>query len=223
MMNHLIGHNARAAVASWLAVSLLLMTSGCSLGMLFPASIDAELKEDTPLQRPAPDIHRIAVALPSLLEATLLLPDPSRGKLDRVALDVAERLEDSERFKIVPTDQFQTALAAQGPEPDSLRVSLTEPDPWTAILTAARQVGAEAILMFEGRWESPLSLGDITFGRPEFRRQVGMTLVDVRTGQTIWHQKATAVISEGIAVPQESAMRRAVASALTKNFLKTVK
>jgi hypothetical protein len=196
---------------------------GCSFGMFFPSSIDVELTEDTPLRGPATEIRRIAVALPSAVEATLSLSDPSRGKLDRVALDIAERLEESGQFKIVLADEFRSALAAQRPEADSLRVSLTEPDPWAGILKAARQVGAEAVLTFEGHWESPLTLGDIRFGRPEFKRHVAMMLVDAATGQTIWFQKATAEVSEGIALPQEPSIRRAVARVLTRDFLRTIK
>jgi hypothetical protein len=221
--NQVVRQHARTAAASGFIACLLLASSGCSLGMLFPTSIGAELREETPLRVPAPQVRTIAIALPSMLEQILLLPDPSRGKLDKVALDIAERLEDSERFKIVSTDQFQTALAAQRPEPDSLRVSLTEPDSRTAILKAAQQVGADAVLLFEGRWESPLSLGNIQFGRPEFKRQVTMTLVATASSAPIWHQQATAIVNEGIATPQEPAIRRAVASSLAKNFLQTIK
>lgn len=223
MMNQDRHRTGIAATSRLIAGGLLLAVSGCSFGMLFPASIDVELKEEAPLHGPVPEIRKLAVVLPSMLEEILLLPDPSRGRLDKMALDIAGRLEDNGRYTIVATDQFRTALAAQRPEPDSLRVSLMESDPNTAILNAARQAGADAILMFEGRWESPLSLGDITFGRPEFRRQVVMTLVDTGAGRTLWRQQTTAIITEGIAPPQEPAIRRAVASALTRNFLQSIK
>ena len=217
-------HAVAAAVFSWM-LALLLASTGCSLGMFFPTSIDAELDEKTPLRGPVSDIRTIAIALPSMLEANVALPDSSRGKLDKVALDIGEQLEDSKRFAIVSRDQFQAALADQRREPDSLLVStaLTEADQMSAILKAARQVRADAVLMFDGKWETPLSLGDIKFGRPEFKRQVTMTLVAAGSGQTIWHQEATVVINESIATPQEPAMRRAVASRLTKDFLSTLK
>jgi O6-methylguanine-DNA--protein-cysteine methyltransferase len=205
-----------------LLAGLALAQSGC-LGAFFPTSIDVELKEETPLKAPVPEIRRIAVVLPSVVEALLNVPDPSRGKLDRVALDIAGRLEESERVKIVSADQFRAALADLRPEADSLKVALTDADPWGKVYQAARRTGAEAVLVFEGQWESPLTLGDTGFGRSEFKRQVGMALVDAGTGHTIWYQKAAAEITEGMVIPQEPPIRRAVASALTTNLLRSIK
>ncbi len=203
---------------------ILLTAGGCFMGMYFPTSMDIELAVKAPLRGAAADIQTMAIVLPSSLEEQFGLPDASRGKLDQVGLAMGERLQKSGRFAIVSQTQYQAALAAQrrtarsqpgGPISDRERTE--------AILNAARLVKADGVLLFDGSWESAANLGTVSFGRPEYRRLLTLTLLDARSGQTIWYQEATAVIHEGIAVPQEPAVREAVAADITDNFLQTLR
>jgi hypothetical protein len=206
------------------ASALLVMTGGCFVGMFFPTSIDTEFANPTPLRGPVADVRTVAVVLPSALESVLGAPDSSRGKLDMVGLDLAERLQDSGRFSVVPPDRYRTALAA-GTQSSAYRVgaSMTEADRSSAILKAARTVNADGVILLQGQWEMVQSIGSVSFGRPEYRRQMSLTLIGTKSGETLWSQEATAVIHEGIAMPQEPDVREALVSSLAKHFLKTTK
>jgi len=203
---------------------LLLVTGGCFLGMYFPTSIETELAVKAPLRGSATNVQAIVVVLPSSLEQTFGFPDASRGKLDRVGLDVGEHVQKSGRFTVVSQAQYQPALAAQRQGPN-VRSGGIVPDAErkAAILTAARLVNADAVLLLEGAWESAANLGNVAFGRPEYTRQLVLTLVATASGQTIWYQEATAVIHEGIAIPQEPAVRETVVADVAENFLRTVR
>lgn len=202
---------------------ILLTAGGCFLGMYFPTSMDIELAIKAPRRGAATDTRTIAIVLPSSLEEQFSLPDASRGKLDQVGLAMGERLQKSGRFTIVSHTQYHATLATQrrmarpqagGPMSDRERME--------AILNAARLVKADGVLLLDGSWESAANLGTVSFGRPEYRRLLTLTLIEIHSGQTIWYQEATAVIHEGIAVLQEPAARDAIVADVTDNFLQTV-
>lgn len=203
---------------------ILLTVGGCFLGMYFPTSMDIELAVKAPLRGSAVDIRTVAIVLPSSLEEQFSLPDASRGKLDQVGLAMGERLQKSGRFTIVSQTQYQAALATQRRTARSQPSSpMSDRERTEAILNAARLIKADGVLLFEGSWESAANLGTVSFGRPEYRRLLTLTLLEAQSGQTIWYQEATAVIHEGIAVPQESAVREALVANVADNFLQTLR
>nr|MBI3612320.1 hypothetical protein [Nitrospirota bacterium] len=214
------------ARAIWLfgLVGILLTAGGCFLGMYFPTSMEIEMAVKAPLRGSAADIRTMAIVLPSSLEEQFSRPDASRGKLDQVGVAIGERLQQSGRFTIVSQPQYQAALATQRrlarPQAGS---PMSDRERAEAILNAARLVKADGVLLFEGSWESAANLGTVSFGRPEYRRLLTLTLLETHSGQTIWYQEATAVIHEGIAVPQEPAVREAVAADVADNFLQTLR
>ncbi|TAJ10338.1 MAG: hypothetical protein EPO61_02570 [Nitrospirae bacterium] len=203
---------------------VLLTAGGCFMGMYFPTSMDIELAVKTPLRGPATDTRTIAIVLPSSLEEQFSLPDASRGKLDQVGLAMGERLQQSGRFTIVSQTQYQAALSAQRRmAPSQAGSPMSDRDRTESILNAARLVKADGVLLFDGSWESAANLGTVSFGRPEYRRLLTLTLLEAHSGQTIWYQEATVVIHEGIAVPQEPAIREALVADVTDNFLRTLR
>jgi hypothetical protein len=219
-----LARTLRRAIRFFGLGGLLLTAGGCFLGMCFPTSIDTELAVTAPLRGSATDIRTIAIVLPASLEEQFGLPDASRGKLDLVGLDMGERLQKSGRFTVVSHTQYHAALAAQRRTARSQPGSeLPDRERTEAILNAARLVKADGVLLFDGSWESAANLGAVSFGRPEYRRLVTLTLIETRSGQTIWYQEATAVIHEGIAVPQEPAVREALVADVTDNFLRTLR
>lgn len=216
---------ALTCLVRWCTFSgLLLSTGGCFLGMYFPTSIDTELAVDAPLRGSAEHIQTIAIVLPSSLEEQFSLPDASRGKLDRIGLDMGERLHKSGRLTVVSQPQYQAALAAQR-RMLSVRPSqaMSDRERTEAILNAARLVKADGVLLLDGTWESAVNLGTVSFGRPEYRRLLTLALIEVPSGQTIWYQEAAAVIHEGMAVPQEPAVREAVVADVAENLLRTLR
>lgn len=203
---------------------LLLSTGGCFLGMYFPTSIDTELAVDSPLRGSAANIRTIAIVPPSSLEEQFSLPDASRGKLDRIGWDMAERLHKSGRLTVVSPTQYHTALAAQRRLLAARSGhTLSDRERTDAILNAARLVKADGVLLLEGTWESAINLGTGWFSRPEYRRYVTLALIEVSSGQTIWYQEATAVIHEGMAIPQEPAVRKTVAADVADHLLRTLR
>ncbi|MBM4133338.1 MAG: hypothetical protein FJ245_06160 [Nitrospira sp.] len=203
---------------------ILLTVGGCFLGMYLPTSIDTDLAVQAPLRGSATDIRTIGIVLPSSLEEQFGLPDASRGKLDRVGLDMGERLQKSGRFTVVSHTQYQAALKTQRRLAGSQAgIPMSDRERTEAILNAARLVKADGVLLVEGSWESAANLGTVSFGRPEYRRSLTLTLLEAHSGQTIWYQEATAIIHEGIAVPQEPAVREALVADVADNFLQTLR
>ena len=203
---------------------IVLTVGGCFLGMYFPTSIDTELAVKAPRRGSATDIRTIAIILPSSLEEQFGLPDASRGKLDRVGVDMGERLQKSGRFTVVSHMQYQAALTTQRRLARSQAgIPMSDRERTEAILNAARLVKADGVLLFEGSWESAANLGTVSFGRPEYLRLLTLTLLEAHSGQTIWYQEATAIIHEGIAVPQEPAVREALVAEVADNFLQTLR
>jgi O6-methylguanine-DNA--protein-cysteine methyltransferase len=203
---------------------LLLTIGGCFMGMYFPTSIDTELAVKAPLRGSAAQIQTIAIALPSNLEEHFNLADASRGKLDRVGLDLGERLHKSGRLTIVSPTQYQAALADQRRAAYGQRGrAISDRERTEAIVNAAKSVKADGVLLLDGSWESANNLGTVSFGRPEFRRLLTLSLIAVPSGETVWYQEATAVIREGLAVPQEPAVREAIAADVADNLLQTLR
>ena len=202
--------------------SLPLVLSGCFLGFFFPNSVSVELAEQSPLRESASGIHKLAIASPSALETYVGLPDSSRGKLDKVGMEIRERLQQSGRFTVVTPDQYRTALAASTAA--AVRITNYHPDPlWKDyVLHGARAVNADGVLLFHGKWESGVSLGEASFGRKKYKRQLGVSLLATGSGKVVWYQEATAVIREGIALPQEEDIREPLVHYLVLNFLQTI-
>ena len=150
------------------------------------------------------------------------LTDSSRGKLDKVGMELRERLQQSGRFTVVTPDQYRTALATS----TAAAVCITNyhPDPlWKDhVLHGARAVNADGVLLLHGKWESGVSLGEGSFGRKEYKRQLGMSLLATGSGKLVWYQEATAIIREGIALPQEEDIRKPLVHYLVLNFLQTI-
>lgn len=213
---------ARVVLLCGLA-GLLSTSSGCLFCMFLPTTIDTELSTKTPLRGPAKEIHTIAVVPPSRLEALFVLPDPSRGKLDKVGIELSEHLQQSGKFAVASPTLYDAALTEQRRAID-VRITGTPPaaERNAAILKAARGVQADAVLLLDGKWESAVTLGDQVCGRQEFKRSLTVTLVDARSGETVWYQEATAIIHEGMVIPQEPDIREAVVSEVAKNFLQTL-
>jgi hypothetical protein len=213
-------HLLRAVVAC----TLLLSIGGCFWGMFWPTSIEADLAASAPLRGSASDIRTIAIAFPSTLEAVLGLADSSRGRLDKAALDIGERLQRSGRFTVISPDEYQAALAGVNREADyRTNSTMAEAERKGHILQAARRVKSDAVILLQGKWESVITLGDVTLGRPEYKRHLGMALISTRSGETVWYQEAIVTINEGLATPQEPDIRDTVVSRLVENFLETVR
>ena len=212
----------RMCVRTSVAGSFPLVLSGCFLGFFFPNSVAVELAEQSPLRESAAGIHILAIALPSSLETYVGLPDSSRGKLDKVGIDIKERLQQSGRFTVVTPDQYRTALATSTAAAD--RITNYSPDPlWKDyLLKGARAVNADGVLLLHGSWETGVSLGEGRFGRKEYKRQLGMSLLATSSGKVVWYQEATAIIREGIALPQEEDIRDPLVHYLVLNFLQTI-
>jgi len=212
----------RMCVQASVTGSLPLFLSGCFLGFFFPNSIGVELAEQSPLRESASGIHTIAIALPSTLETYVGLPDSSRGKLDKVGIDVKERLEQSGRFIVVTPDQYKAGLATSTAA--AVRITNYNPDPlWKDyVLQGARAVNADGILLLHGKWESSISLGEGSFGRKGYRRQLGMSLLATSSGKVVWYQEATAVIHEGISLSRDEEIREPLVHYLVLNFLQTI-
>lgn len=212
----------RMCVHTSVAGSLPLVLSGCFLGFFFPNSVSVELAEQSPLRGSASGIHTIAIASPSALETYVGLPDSSRGKLDKVGMEIRERLQQSGRFTVVTPDQYRTALATSTAA--AARITNYNPDPFWKdyVLRGARAVNADGVLLLHGKWESGVSLGEGSFGRKEYKRQLGMSLLATGSGKVVWYQEATAVIREGIVLPQEEDIREPLVHFLVLNFLQTV-
>lgn len=204
-------------------LGLALLTGGCV--SLLPTTISTELESKTPLRGTPSEARRIAIVPPSSLEASFNVPDPSRGRLDKVGLALAERLERSGRFAIVSPVQYQEALARERAGIDvRMTGAPTERERRTAILAAARQAGADAVLYLDGTWESALVRWSVkSFSRPQFRRLLTARLVSARSGETVWYQEATVIIREGLTTPQEDAVRETAASDLADNLLETMR
>lgn len=218
MFSRLLKMCVQASVAS----SIPLILSGCFLGFFFPNSVGVELAKESPLRGSASGIHTLAIALPSKLETYVALPDSSRGKLDKVGIDIRDRLQQSGRFTVVTPDQYEMALAMSTEA--AVRITNYSPDPlWKEyILKGARAVNADGVLLLHGNWESGISLGEGSFGRKQYKRQLGMSLLATRSGELVWYQEATAVVREGIALSQEKDIRDPVVHYLVLNFLETI-
>ena len=83
-------------------------------------------------------------------------------------------------------------------------------------------MNADGVLLFHGKWESGVSLGEASFGRKKYKRQLGVSLLATGSGKVVWYQEATAVIREGIALPQEEDIREPLVHYLVLNFLQTI-
>ena len=212
----------RMCVQASMTGGLPLILSGCFLGFFFPNSVSVELAEQSPLRESALGIHTLAIALPSTLETYVGLPDSSRGKLDKVGIEIRERLQQSGRFIVVTPDEYKIALATSTAA--AVRITNYSPDPlWRDyLLQGARAVGADGVLLLHGKWESGVSFGGGSFGRKEYKRQLGMSLVATSSGKVVWYQEATAVIREGIVLSQEKDIREPLAHYLVLNFLQTI-
>jgi len=203
---------------------LLSTSSGCLLCSFLPATIDTELSIKAPLRGSAKEIHTIAVVPPSRLETLFVLPDASRGKLDKVGLELSEHLQQSGKLSIASPVLYDAALSEQRRGTDvRITGAPSETERNAAILKAARAVNADAVLLLNGKWESAVSLGDQMCGRQEFKRFLSVTLVDARSGETVWYQEAIAIIHEGMVIPLEPEIREAVVSEVTKNLLQTMR
>ncbi len=211
-------------LAPWLLLSLLCALNGCFVGMYFPSTIDVEFVNPSPPAPSAGQVRTLAIVPPSLLEAVFGQADSSRGKLDNVALDLAERMKQSGRFVVVSPAQLQAALTGARPEPDAKRgASLTDTEQRHTLLRAARTVRADGLLLLGGQWESASNLGNVAFGRPEFSRQLTLSLLGATSGELLWRQDAKVIVHEGIATPQESDVRSVMAERLAEQFLQTIK
>lgn len=195
--------------------------SGCFLGMYFPSSVSVELTTPSPLQRPAPSMRTLAVTYPMASEALAGLTDSSRGKLDLMALELAERLQQSGRFTMITPAQYQAALAVQpaGPRPDRVP---TDAERKAALVAGAKSVKADGLILLHGKWESPVATGEEFLGRPEYRRRVVVSLIATATGETVWSQEAVAVAHEGIALLTEEDLRKPVVAHVAQNLLETI-
>lgn len=203
-------------------VPALLMTAGCA--SLLPTTAGTELEVQNPLRGTPEEIRTIALVPPSGLESYFSVTDASRGRLDKVGMAIGDRLEKKGRFKIASPVQYQEALARERAKID-VRLTGVPPEGArrAAVLAAARQVGADAVLYVDGRWESALVVKAVTFGRPEYRRRLTGALVSARTGETVWYQEATVVIREGLTTPQEDSLRETVACDVADNLMETVR
>ena len=204
------------------AWGLLLLLSGCSFGMFLPSSLEVELGEPTPLRAPASEIQRLAIALPSTVETLTGVTDSSRGKLDSIALEVAERLPRTGRISLVPMNEFHAALAKSRPQDFRAGSSMSEAQWKEYVLKAAASVKADGVILLHGNWDSPLNLGKMIVGRGEYKRQVGMSVVAAKTGETLWSQRATVNVEEGFTLPPEEQIRSPVVSRLVQNLLDTL-
>jgi len=209
------------SLTTLLVGSLPLAFSGCFLGMYFPSSVSVELTTPSPLQGPAPSMRTLAVTYPLTSESFAGLTDSSRGKLDLMAIELAEHLQQSGRFTMITPAQYQAALAGQpgGPRPDLVP---TDAERKAALVAGARSVKADGLILLQGKWESPVATGEEFFGRPEYRRRVVVSLIATATGETVWSQEAVAVAHEGIALLTEEELRKPVVARVAKNFLETI-
>lgn len=218
----MLGPDSLRGLKTLIVSSLPFVLSGCFLGMYFPSSVDVELTNPSPLQGPAPPLKTLAIAYPLASEALVGLTDASRGKLDLMAIDLADQLHQSSRFTIITPSQYQTALASsrpRGPRPDRAPTD-AERKEW--ILAGAKAAKADGVILLQGKWESPVSTGEEFLGRPEYRRQVVLSLIATATGETVWSQEATAIAHEGIALLTEEELRKPVVRRLAKNILETI-
>lgn len=194
---------------------------------LLPTTISTELQIKNPLRGSPGEVRSIAVVPPSSLETYFNVADASRGRLDKVGIAIGERLERSGRFTIVSAAQYREGLARLRAQLDvRLAGAPSERERSAAVLAAARQLGADAVLHLDGRWESALvldSLKSFGFGRPEYRRLMTATLTAATSGETVWYQEATVIIREGLTTPQEEDIREAAASDVADNIVETMR
>lgn len=220
------GPHRGMGVKAFAAGSLVFLLPGCFFGMYLPSSVDVELTHASPSRGSVTDIRTLVVASPSASESLTGLPDSSRGKLDQVGIELAEQLEKSGRFTIIPPSQYLAALASSRKPPsrtDRNDRMMTDAERLELIREASRAVKADGIIVLQGKWERSMSLGKVTFGRPQYKRQLAMSLVATSTGETVWYQEVTATIEEGISLPSEEAIREPVVQRLAEHFLATAK
>jgi hypothetical protein len=194
-----------------------------TVGCLAPTWIRTSFADAVPLRDATAKVRTIAAVLPSTAETAVDWTDTSRGKLDKVVLDLLEHLRVSGRFSIVPQDQFEAALSRVAGHPNTRPGSgVSDADRTALLLKAGALVEADAILSVRGKWESGLSLGESLPGQPELTRRFEIMLLGTGRGRPIWRQEVVAVIDEGMILPQESTVRRVVVSRLADHLLDTL-
>src|SRR6185436_7319318 len=80
-----------------------------------PSATEVELVYPQPLRAQGVEVHRLAMALPSRVESITGVSDPSRGKLDALMLEIAERLPRSGDLSALPMSDFHKALEKNRP------------------------------------------------------------------------------------------------------------
>jgi len=202
---------------------LSLVLCACNFGIWLPTTLDTELTTSSPLRGSAGDVRTLAIALPSTIEILTGVSDPSRGKLDPVALEIAERMPKSGQLALVQISEFHAALSRSKPPDFRVGSSMTETQWKDFLLKGARAVNADGVVLLHGSWDSPLNRGQTPFGRGEYRRQVGMSVITTRTGETLWSQQATVNVRQGISFASEENVRTAAVAPLVRNLLDTLR
>lgn len=199
----------------------LLSLSGCGWG---PSSTEVKLVYPEPLRTPGVEVHRLAMALPSRVESLTGVSDPSRGKLDSLMIEIAERLPHSGDLSALPISDFHTALEKNRPPDFRAGTAMSDAQLKDLLVKSAAAAGADGVLFLHGSWDSPINLGKRSSdGRREFSRRVQLSVVAVPSGELVWSQEAIVRVQEGLVVPQENLIRTPVASSLVDNLLTTLR
>jgi hypothetical protein len=188
-----------------------------------PSRIEVELINTGPLQGTPEEIQTLALALPSTVETLTGVGDPSRGKLDPVALEFAERLPRTGRVSLVPMSEFHAALSKAKPPDFRAGNSMGDDQMKEFWARAAHAVKADAVIILHGGWDSPINLGRTRDIRGEYKRQVRMSLLGAKTKETLWSQQATVTVIEGRPLPNEEEIRSPVVSRLVQNLMDTLR
>jgi len=202
------------------ACGLFLLLAAC---LYMPSKFEVELADTIPLQGTTTEIQTLALALPSTIETLTGVSDPSRGKLDPIALEFAERLPRTGRVSLVPMSEFHAALAKGRPSEFRAGSSMSDDQMKEFLVRAALAVKADAVILLHGSWDSPINLGRTKDIRGEYKRHVRMSLLSARTKETLWSQQATVTVVEGRPLPHEEEIRSPVVARLVQNLMDTLR
>ena len=212
-------HAIKACLAACYPWGFSLLLSGC---LYMPSKLEVEIADTTPMQGTTTDIQTLALALPSTIETLTGVSDPSRGKLDPIALEFAERLPRTGRVSLVPMSEYHAALSKSRPPDFRAGSSMSDDQLKEFLLRAALAVKADAVILLHGSWDSPINLGRTQDIRGEYKRQVRMSLIAAKTKETLWSQQATVTVVEGRPLPHEEDIRSPVVSRLVQNLMDTL-